>query len=111
VKIETVKHLVEFSLEGGDTILVEVDEPGESIGRVARRLGEIAVQAKQSFEDAVDKIKPVAAIIITKLRSLSDQPDEVEVKFGLKMSAEAGAIIAVAGVEANYEITLKWKRE
>ncbi|MGH2414396.1 MAG: hypothetical protein ACRDEA_12065 [Microcystaceae cyanobacterium] len=34
-----MKHLVEFSLEDGNTILVEVDEPGESIERVALRAG------------------------------------------------------------------------
>ncbi len=31
--------------------------------------------------------------------------------FGLKMNAEAGAVIASGGVEANYKVTLTWKRE
>jgi len=35
----------------------------------------------------------------------------VEVEFGLKMSAEAGAVVAAAGAEANYKVTLTWKRE
>jgi hypothetical protein len=48
---------------------------------------------------------------MTKVRSLNEPADEVEVKFGLKMSAELGAIVASGTAEANYEITLKWKRD
>ena len=42
-----------------------------------------------------------------KLSSL--QPDRIEVEFGLKMNADVGAILASAGVEANYKITLAWE--
>jgi len=68
-------------------------------------------KAHQTFEAALDKIRPAAQTIIKKLRSLHDAPDEIEVEFGLKLSAEAGAIIAAGGVGANYTVTLKWKRE
>jgi len=27
------------------------------------------------------------------------------------MNAEAGAVVAAAGVEANYKVTLTWRRE
>lgn len=106
-----MKRLVEFSLDGDESILVEVEEPevNDDTDLVARP-GELVDRTRQSFADAVDKIKPVATTIITKLRSINDPPDEVEVKFGLKMSVTAGAIIAATGVEANYEITLKWKK-
>ena len=32
-------------------------------------------------------------------------------EFGLKMNAEAGAVVAAAGAEANHKVTLTWKRE
>lgn len=107
-----MKRLIEFSLDGDDFILVEVEEPeaSDSYSDLVARPGDLVDKTKQSFADAVEKIKPVATTIITKLRSISDPPDEVEVKFGVKMNALAGAIIAAAGVEANYEITLKWKK-
>ena len=57
----------------------------------------------------LDKIKPVASTIISKLHDLSTPADEVEVKFGLKLTAEAGAIFTSVGGEATYEITLKWQ--
>ncbi len=102
--------LVEFELESGDSIFVEVKETEETDGRISLR-DDVVEKAQLSFESAFDKIKPVASTIISKLRNLKEPPEEVEVKFGLKMSAAAGAVIAAASLDANYEITLKWKRE
>ena len=105
-----MKRLIEFPLKEGGTLVVEVDEP-ETPGQVVKastKPGAIAETAKQTFEEALDKIKPAAQSIITKLRGLHDEPDEIEVEFGIKLNAVAGAIIASAGVEANYKVTLKW---
>lgn len=109
-----MKPLIKYSLDGDDSILVEVEElPTSEVdeGLVANYPGQqVVVQAQTSFADAMDKIKPVAANIIGKVRELKDSPDEVEVKFGVKMTAEMGAIIPSANVAGNYEITLKWKK-
>jgi Trypsin-co-occurring domain 1 len=105
-----MKRLIEFPLEQGGSIIVEVDAP-EGGGMVrAARPGEIAVKVTQTFESALERIRPASNAIIASLRTLSDAPDEVAVEFGLKMSAEAGAIIAAAGAEANYRVMLTWKR-
>lgn len=105
-----MKRIVEFPLENGDSILVEVDKQAPTDDRIS--LGdEVAQKAQQTFESALEKVKPVANAIMTKVRSLNEPADEVEVKFGLKMSAELGAIVASGTAEANYEITLKWKRD
>ena len=104
-----MKRLIEFPLQDGGTMLIEVDEP-ESPGGVTRaaRPSDVPEKAKETFEDALDKIKPAAQSIITKLRDLSDAPDEIAVEFGIKLNAAAGAFIASAGVEANYTVSLKW---
>ena len=107
-----MKQLVEFPLEDGGAILVQVDEPAPEGGVVrAARPGEVLKKASQTFESALDKIKPAAGAIIAKLRGLADPPDEIEVEFGLTLSAEAGAFVAAAGAEANYAVKLTWKRE
>ena len=105
-----MKRLVEFPLEGGSTITVEVDEPpGDS---PVRGLGPIEPQvAVQTFETALEKIKPAAGGIITKLRQLADPPDQAVVEFGLKFGAKAGALIASADTDANFLVTLTWKRK
>ena len=106
-----MKRLIQFPMEDGSYILVEVDQPEteDSLSRIGRA-DDLLQKTEQTFESALDRVKPIANTIINKLRSLNQPADEVEVKFGIKMSAEAGAIIASAGVEGNYEITLKWKQ-
>lgn len=106
-----MKRLVEFPLEGEGSILVEVEEP-EPVGGMVRvaRHGEIDV-ASQSFEDALEKVRPAASAVIVKLREMTESPDEIEMEFGLGLSAKAGAFIASAGSTANFKVTLKWKRE
>jgi hypothetical protein len=107
-----MKRYVEFPLESGGSILVEVDEPGTA-GRTVRagREADVPEKARLTFEGALGRIRPAAEAVIGTLRDLSDPPAEVGVEFGLNLSGTAGAIIASAGVEANYRVTLTWKRQ
>lgn len=105
------KALAQFTLEDGTPFLVEVDEPESSaIQRVATvETDELVYQAKQNLEVALDKVKPVASTVISKLKSgLATPADEVEVTFGLKLSAEAGVIFSTVGGEVTFEVTLRW---
>ncbi|HXM49974.1 MAG TPA: CU044_2847 family protein [Pyrinomonadaceae bacterium] len=103
-------HLIEIPLDGGGSVLLEVGENG---GGTKRGLGrtEITEKATQTFEEAITKIRPVADAIIDQLRQLVVAPEEIGVEFGIKLNADAKAYIASAGAEANFRVTLKWKRE
>src|SRR5229473_7308385 len=105
-----MKHFVEFKMEDGGTIIVEVDEP-ETGGttRASRRPGEIAEEAKETFEQALSKIRPATEKVITTLRGLAHKPDEIEMEFGFSLNAVAGVVIASASTGANYKVTLRWK--
>ncbi len=106
-----MKRLIEFPLEGGGSVWAEVEEPDPPGGVVrAANPREVVAKASQTFEEALDKIRPAAGVLVAKLRGLSDPPDEMTVQFGLKLSAEAGAVVAAAGAEANYSVTLTWRR-
>lgn len=106
-----MKRLIEFPLEDGTAMLVEIDEP-ELGGLVkASRAGEVIAKAQQTLEKSLEKVQPAAQFVIQQLRKLHDSPNEIEVAFGLKLSADAGAVLASAGTEANYTVTLKWVKE
>jgi Trypsin-co-occurring domain 1 len=108
----TEKQLAEYSLADGTKFLVEIEEPEDSaIERVALSPIREVIKATQTFEQALEKVKPVASTLIAKLRDLSTPTNSVEVKFGLKLTADAGAIFATVGGEVNYEITLKWQED
>ena len=105
------KQLIEFTLEDGETILAEVEEPtSDAIAPIARIPGHIA-KAKETLEGALKKvIKPFAvgsSTIVSELRNINEPADEIEVKFGVKLSGTMGAVLT-AGGEATYEVTLKW---
>jgi NTP-dependent ternary system trypsin peptidase co-occuring protein len=113
---DAMKRLVEFPSEDGETILVEV-ENARLGGETRRGLSPSAVveRAQTSFEDALDKARPMASSLIRKLRDIGDSagnpPDEVQVEFGIALSAEAGAVLAAASAGANYKVTMTWKRQ
>lgn len=107
------KELAEFKYEGG-RFLVEVDRlSGSEATRAALPdTDEMVAIAKESFEDAIDGVVPVAAKALKRIRKgLTDPADEVELKFGIKLSVEAGAVITSVGGEANFEVVLKWKND
>jgi DNA-directed RNA polymerase specialized sigma24 family protein len=104
-----MKHFIEFKMEDGNTIIFEVDEP-ETGGttRASRRPGEIAEEAKETFEQALSKIRPATEKVITTLRGLAHKPDEIEMEFGFSLNAVVGVVIASASTDANYKVTLRW---
>lgn len=102
------KVLAEFTLkEGGTTLLVEVPEPlNEDAVEEVSAVDEQVYKAEKSFEEALDKVVPLATTALEKLKEAS--PKGVEIKFGLKLSADAGVILSTVGAEVNFEVTMKW---
>src|SRR5690348_8916274 len=102
-----MKRLVEFPLESGGNVVVEIDEV-EAGGPSRAGRGNTVEIAKETLEDALNKVLPVTKSVVEKLRSMEKVPDEIEVTFGVKLSTVAGAVIASASAEANFGVTLRW---
>ena len=104
-----VKRLVEFLQEDGTSLVIEVDDPAPDGGVIrAARPGEVAEKASQTFQAALSKIKPMAGAIFTTLQDLVQCPEQIQVEFGVKITASAGAVLASAGAEGHYKVTLMW---
>ncbi len=112
-----MSKFVEFPLEGGGTILIEAEDENKMTSGFVRSgvsdaAKEAVEQAKQSFDASIENVRKSANLLVTKLRDLSEPPDEMEVTFSLKASGELGNIaVGKAGAEANYSVRLKWKKE
>jgi hypothetical protein len=102
-----MKRLVEFPLEEGGSIIVEVDEP-ETGGTIRAGREDKIEQARETFENALNKVLPATKTVVEKLRSMTSRPDEIEVTFGVNLSTMAGAFIASASAEANFGVTVHW---
>jgi hypothetical protein len=104
-----MKHLVEFSLADGNQVIIELDEL-ETAGITRAGRGDRIEKAKETFEEALDKVLPATKSVVEKLRNIGNKPDEIEVMFGINLSTVAGAIIASASAEANFSVTLRWTK-
>ena len=103
---------VEYPLEEGGSILVEVSIP-ESEGALIRvaSAGDLTVKAATTFENALGSIRPLANAVVSKLQDLNYPPDEIGVEFGLSFRADGNAILTRVGADASFKVNLHWKRE
>jgi Trypsin-co-occurring domain 1 len=105
----TNPELVRFPLADGGSVLVEIDErPG--VSRAGRASG-VLREARTTFENAVAEVRDAAAAALAQFTAMTRAPDEVELMFGIKLDAEAGAIIARTGVQGQFEVKLTWRRD
>ncbi|HEY9336576.1 CU044_2847 family protein [Kribbella sp. NPDC051936] len=104
-----MRRLVEFPLDQGGTVLVEVDEGGPVMRGIAKDRAALVEEADRTFEAATSVVAPAARSLIARLRAMDDAPDEVGVEFGLQLSAQTGAFIASAAAQANFKITVTWR--
>lgn len=107
-----MRRLVEFPLEHGGSVVVEVPED-LSEGTVTRgwRDGDRGVldQAGQTLEKSLGRVRPAVQALLEQLRSLADAPEDVQVEFGLQLSADLGAFVASASATSNFKVTMTWR--
>ena len=107
-----VKRLVEFPLEQGGSVLIEVDEPpaGPTMRGFGKDRSALVEEADKTFEAATAAVTPAARSLIARFRSIDDPPDEVGIEFGVQLSAQTGAFIASVAAEANFKVSMTWRR-
>jgi hypothetical protein len=105
-----VSELIEYELADGTRVVIEVEE--SRTGAVTRggRAQDLIMKADGTLEQALHRLGPVTAAAFAQLRDLANPPDEIDIEFGVKLSADFGAIIARTGGEANFRISLRWRR-
>ncbi|MEV7097780.1 CU044_2847 family protein [Amycolatopsis sp. NPDC051045] len=102
-----MQEFVRFPLADGGTVVVEVEaEPGLEHASVPSG---VLRKATTTFEHALGEVRAAAAAALAQFRDLG--PDEVELKFGVKLDAQAGAVIARTGLQGQFEVKLKWLRD
>lgn len=104
-----MSYLIKIPTSDGTAILAEVEE-SELGAAPAGRPGEVVATATEKLEDAIRKIKPTIAAVFEELRDYTTGASEVELQFGLKMTAQSGVIFASTGVEGHFHVKLKWVR-
>ncbi|MFD4867010.1 CU044_2847 family protein [Streptomyces sp. NPDC058412] len=100
-------ELVEFKTDSGASVVVAVTQESRGARPVSRGDG-VPRQAVQTFNTALESIHTAAESALRIFRDGQLKPDTVEIEFGVKFSAEAGAVIAKTSMEGNLVVKLSW---
>ncbi|MFD9796226.1 CU044_2847 family protein [Streptomyces sp. NPDC059070] len=99
--------LMEFRTEDGGQVVVEVDRHASG-AKLVRRGDDSVGEAARTFESALHNIRSAAESALHVFRDGRLAPDAVELEFGVKLTAEAGAVIARSAVEGHLTVKLSW---
>ena len=72
-------------------------EDVSSSDRILGRIREAVASAAQAAKEVLDTLKDAG-------------PDDVEMKFGIKVSGGADWLIARAATEGNFDVTMTWQQ-
>jgi hypothetical protein len=100
-----VTELVRFELASGGSVIVEMDG-SPRVSRAGRQ--GLLETAKGTLENALTDVRDAATATLDQFRDMARKPDEVEITFGVKLDAQAGAVIARTGMQGHFEVKVKW---
>ena len=104
-----MSDLVRFELYDGGSVVVEVASDESGIAR-ASRTSDAIHSAATSFEAALSSVRDAAVSALQQFKDIPQPPDEVTIEFGVKLSVQAGAVIAQTGAAGHLQVTLAWHR-
>ncbi|MFJ6749845.1 MULTISPECIES: CU044_2847 family protein [unclassified Streptomyces] len=100
-------ELLRFPLDGGGEVTVEARADEAGMAGASRGDGAIAT-GTSTFNRALDGVRDAADAALRSFSTLAQRPDEVQIQFGVRLTAEAGAVITKTGVEGHLQVTVTW---
>jgi hypothetical protein len=108
----SLKQLVEYDLEGGGKVYVEVDDEDSTLDYVrAATGGELAGKASATLDQALGVISDTASKVVAQVQAIKSGQatmSSVEVEFGVKLAGKVGAVIASSEAEVHFQVKLVW---
>ncbi|GAA1214368.1 hypothetical protein GCM10009665_00140 [Kitasatospora nipponensis] len=96
--------------ENGETMLVELPE-GQGSGVLRASRGEALVESSaETFESGLGRVRHLATAILERLTDLPRRPDHIRAEFGIRLTAEAGLVVAKGSGDAHIVLELEWSR-
>lgn len=91
-------------------VLVDFARPVGTVKQVSLSPVDLAEKSAVALDTAMETIKVMAHRVFDAVDALANRPAQVEVEFGIKLEAEAGALVARTAAEASINVTLTWER-
>ncbi|MFD8477943.1 CU044_2847 family protein [Kitasatospora sp. NPDC059673] len=96
--------------ESGKEILVELPE-GQGTGVLRASRGDALVESStETFESGLGRVRHVAEALLERLADLPRSPERIRAEFGIRLTAEAGLVVAKGTGDAHFVLELEWSR-
>lgn len=113
-----MKKIVEFEVEGGPPVYVEVeaarvseDESLAGFEPVRRSLARgPAEEVGGRWRGAIEAVRPAVEDVVEVFRHVAT-PDEIGVEFSLKLNTKVNAFVFSSDGEATFKVALKWSNK
>ncbi|WP_328914968.1 MULTISPECIES: CU044_2847 family protein [unclassified Streptomyces] len=102
-------EMVAFTIGDGEArVFVDVADDESGVQRVSRG-GDAIRAATATFEAGFGHVRDAAAHAIAQLTALPQRPSTVELEFGVRISAQAGAVFARTGADGHLKVRMVWE--
>jgi Trypsin-co-occurring domain 1 len=91
-------------------IEVEVDRRDLAGVELASADDDRTARAPFSLAASLSRIMPAVNTILTRFRTAEHAPDEISMELGLTFGGETGLIFTKGTVEANFAVTVVWRK-
>ncbi len=106
-----MSRLIEVAVASGESITVEVeDAAGGPRMRGGERPAELIERSGRTLEEGLGAVAPALRAVLAEVRGVSNDLSEIKLEVGLKLTGEAGMVLARAGAEAHFVVHLTWAR-
>ncbi|MGW3953481.1 CU044_2847 family protein [Streptomyces sp. NPDC004752] len=102
-----MSELVRFEGPEGSELVVEVADDTPGLELISRREDGI-VEARRRLRESLESTLPTLRSVVDTALALA--PQEMEIDFGMKFTAEAGAVVAKTAAEGHLAVRLRWTR-
>jgi hypothetical protein len=102
-----VSELVRFEGPEGSELVVEVADDTPGLELISRREDGV-VEARRRLRESLESTLPTLRSVVETARALA--PQEMEIEFGMKFTAEAGVVVAKTATEGHFALRLRWAR-
>jgi hypothetical protein len=98
-----------YMLPGNQSVLIELEDgPAGGGGPVA--IADRLKETGKTLTDALSALPPLLLEVKNNVLDKLSSPSEVKVEFGAKISGEVGLIVSSSQAEANFKISIVWKK-
>ena len=99
--------LVDFGTRGSMTL----SDVGGTLG--VEQLENLTAKSQRAINSAMTTIHSMSQRVTATIKAMPavERPSVIELEFGLKLDADAGALITRVGAEASFAVKLVWERE